>query len=131
MDRTLVILKPDAVQRGLVGEIIQRFEKKGIKIVKILMMQPSQQLIEQHYQEHKDKPFYQRLVNHMVSGPSVFIILEGNNIIPLVRKMVGSTLSAEPGTIRGDFAEYGERNIIHASDSGTSAEREIKLFFEE
>lgn len=127
--RTLIILKPDAVQRGLVGEIISRFEKKNLKIVKMVFGQASTENLEKHYSEHKGKNFYPKLLNFMRSGPSIFIILEGEDSVKVVKRLVGSTFDALPGSIRGDYAEGGERNIIHASDSVESAEQEINIFF--
>jgi len=131
LERTLVILKPDAIQRGIVGEIISRFEKKGFKIVGLKMMEVDPKLAEQHYIEHKDKPFYSELVEFITSGPVIVFVVEGKNAISNVRKMVGSTNPEEalPGTIRHDYGLHIGKNIIHASDSRESAEREIDLFF--
>ena len=131
MERTLVILKPDAVQRGIVGEIISRFEKKGFKIVGLKMMKVEMSRAEKHYYEHKDKPFYRELVDFITSGPVIVFVVEGRNAVSLVRKMVGATNPEEaaPGTIRHDYGMQIGKNIIHASDSSESAEREIGIFF--
>ncbi|NPA38355.1 MAG: nucleoside-diphosphate kinase [Candidatus Nanohaloarchaeota archaeon] len=131
MERTLVILKPDAIQRGIVGEILSRFEKRGFKIIGLKMMQVSRELAEKHYLEHQGKPFYDELVEFITAGPVVVFVVEGNNAISNVRKMVGATNPEEaaPGTIRHDYGLHIGKNIIHASDSRESAEREIDLFF--
>ena len=131
MERTLIILKPDAVQRGLCGEIITRFEKKGLQIVGAKMMKISQQLAETHYEPHKGKPFYPGLVRFMTSSPVLVLVLEGKDAIAISRKMMGATFGskAEPGTIRGDFGVSNSFNLIHGSDAPESAERELKLFF--
>ncbi len=131
IERTLVILKPDAIQRGIVGEILTRFEKRGFKIVGLKMMQVPRELAEKHYLEHKDKPFYDELVEFITAGPVVVFVIEGKNAITNVRKMVGATNpeEASPGTIRHDYGLHIGKNIIHASDSKESAEREIDLFF--
>ena len=132
-ERTLVILKPDAVQRGLVGEIISRFEKRGLKIVAMKMVKVSRELAEEHYKIHRGKPFFEPTVNYITSSPVVAMVIEGRNAIEVVRKMMGSTdpQKAEPGTIRGDYALYIGRNIIHGSDSRENAEFEINLWFKE
>ena len=132
-ERTLVILKPDAVQRGLVGEIISRFEKRGLKIVAMKMVKVSRELAEEHYKIHRGKPFFEPTVNYITSSPVVAMVIEGRNAIEVVRKMMGSTdpQKAEPGTIRGDYALYIGRNIIHGSDSKENAEFEIDLWFKE
>ncbi len=131
IERTLVILKPDAIQRGFMGEIISRFEKKGFKIIGLKMMKVDPKLAEKHYIEHKDKPFYKELVEFITSGPIVVFVVEGRNAISNVRKMVGATNPEEalPGTIRHDYGLHIGKNIIHASDSKESADREIDLFF--
>ncbi|PKP54335.1 MAG: nucleoside-diphosphate kinase [Candidatus Altiarchaeales archaeon HGW-Altiarchaeales-3] len=131
--QTLIIIKPDAVQRGLAGKILSRFEYKGIKINALKMMQIPKALAEEHYCEHKGKPFYDSLVNYIISSPVIVGVLEGENIVPVVRKMCGATnpQESETGTIRGDFGMQTGRNIIHASDSDESAKREIALFFKE
>lgn len=131
MERTLIILKPDAVQRGLVGQIITRFENKGLQIVGMKLMQISRQLAETHYEPHRGKPFYPGLVNFMTSSPVVVMALEGKDAIAIARKMMGATFGskAEPGTIRGDFGVSNSFNLIHGSDSPESAQRELGLFF--
>lgn len=131
MERTLVFIKPDGVQRGLVGEIILRLEKRGLRIVALKMLRMSEQLAEIHYAEHKGKEFFDPLVRHVTSGPVVAMVLEGERAIELVRRMIGSTNPAEaqPGTIRGDLALTTRLNLVHASDSAASAEVEISRFF--
>lgn len=133
LQRTLIILKPDAVKRGLIGKILARFEEKGIKIVAMKMVQLNKEILEKHYAEHKGKAFYESLVRFMQSGPVVLAVLEGFNAIEVVRKMVGATngREAEPGTIRGDYSMSQQNNLIHASADASVAEREIKLFFKE
>ena len=130
-ERTLVILKPDAVQRCLVGDIISRFERRGLKIVAMKMMLINQDLAKKHYAEHVNKPFYPKLESYITSGPVVVMVLEGKKAVSVVRKMMGETnpLDANPGTIRGDYALEIGRNIVHGSDSLESTEREIALFF--
>ena len=132
MERTLVLLKPDAIQRGLIGEIISRFEKKGLKVVGMKMMWVDRERAEQHYAQHKDKPFFEGLLAHITSAPIVAMVIEGMDAINVVRKMVGATNpnEAEPGTIRHDYGMHIGRNLIHASDSKEAAEREIGLFFD-
>ena len=131
MERTLIILKPDAVQRGLCGEIVTRFEKKGLQIVGGKFMKISQQLAETHYEPHKGKPFYPGLVKFMTSSPVIVLALAGKDAIAISRKMMGATFGskAEPGTIRGDFGVSNSFNLIHGSDSPESAQRELGLFF--
>jgi nucleoside-diphosphate kinase len=131
MERTLIILKPDAVQRGLIGEIITRFEKKGLQVVGMKLMRISQQLAETHYESHKGKPFYAGLVKFMTSSPVVVIALAGKDAIAISRKMMGATFGskAEPGTIRGDYGVSNSFNLIHGSDSPEAAARELSLFF--
>lgn len=133
MDRTFVMVKPDGVQRGLIGEIISRFEKKGIKIAALKIMMITPELAEKHYGEHKGKPFFNNLVNFITSGPVAAMVLEGENIISLVRSMMGATNPGDSalGTIRGDFAMTIDKNIIHGSDSSESSKREINIFFRE
>ncbi|UCH90365.1 MAG: nucleoside-diphosphate kinase [Thermoplasmata archaeon] len=133
MERTFFMIKPDAVQRGLIGNIIERYERKGLKIIAMKFMQVSQDLAERHYAEHKGKPFYDALVEYITSGPVVAGVLEGHDIIEINRAMMGKTNPAEcdVGTIRGDFAMEISRNVIHGSDSLESAKREIGLFFTE
>lgn len=133
MERTFIAIKPDAVQRGLIGEIIQRFEKKGCKIIGLKFVQLDRATAEKHYAEHVGKPFYEKLVNFITSGPIVVMAIKGINIVEVARRMMGSTdpSKAENGTIRADFAQIMERNVIHGSDSVASAEREISIHFKE
>ncbi len=132
LERTFVMLKPDAIQRGLIGEVIRRFEACGLKLIAMKLMIISENLAKSHYAEHAGKPFYEKLVSYITSGPVVPMVIEGSNAIELVRKLVGATdpQSAVPGTIRADYAQEIGRNIIHGSDSKSSAEREIALFFD-
>jgi nucleoside-diphosphate kinase len=131
MERTLIILKPDAVQRGLVGEIVTRFEKKGLQIVGMKAMRIAPQLAETHYEPHKGKPFYPGLVKFMTCSRVIVVALAGKGAIEIARKMMGKTFGsqAEPGTIRGDFGVSNSFNLIHGSDSPESAKRELGLFF--
>jgi nucleoside-diphosphate kinase len=127
----LVFVKPDGVQRGLVGEIIARFERRGIRIVGLKMVQPTRELAERHYAVHRDKPFFESVVNFITSGPVVAMVLECPNAVETVRQMMGATnpLNAAPGTIRGDFGLDIERNIIHGSSDPEAAAYEIALWF--
>jgi nucleoside-diphosphate kinase len=131
METTLLIVKPDGVQRGLVGDIIGRFEAKGLQIVGLKMMTIPRTLAETHYEDHKGKKFYEGLVRFMTSSPVVVFALRGVNAIAIARKMMGSTFGpdAEPGTIRGDFGASRSFNLIHGSDGRAASEREIALFF--
>jgi nucleoside-diphosphate kinase len=131
MERTYVMVKPDGVQRNLVGEIISRFEKKGLQLVGLKLLQISPKLAAKHYGEHEGKPFYGELVEFITSGPVVAMVWQGQNAIALARTMMGKTNPAEaaPGTIRGDFAVFMGNNVVHGSDSPESADREINLFF--
>jgi len=131
-DRTFVMVKPDGVQRGLVGDIVARFERRGLKIAAMKLLHVSNDLAKKHYEEHAAKPFYPGLVGFITSGPVVAMVIEGKDAVPIVRSMVGATNPAksDPGTIRGDFALDTGRNIIHASDSPESAKREISLYFD-
>jgi nucleoside-diphosphate kinase len=131
MERTLIILKPDAVQRGFCGLILDRFEKKGFQIIGMKFMKISQSLAETHYSPHKGKPFYDGLVKFMTSSPVMVIALAGKDAIAISRKLMGATFGskAEPGTIRGDFGVSNSFNLIHGSDSTESAQRELGLFF--
>ena len=133
MEKTLILLKPDSLQRGLSGEIISRFEKKGFKIIGMKLIKVSKDLAETHYSEHKWKPFFEDLVAFITSSPIIAMVIETQNAINIARNMMGSTnpIDALPGTIRGDFGISVEYNIIHGSDSETSAKREISLFFNE
>ena len=131
VERTLIILKPDAVQRRLVGAITQRFERKGLRIAGMKLMRISRELAETHYSPHKDKPFYESLVNFMTSEPVVAMALDGYRAIDVTRKLMGMTFGykAEPGTIRGDYGISNQYNLVHGSDSAESAQRELELFF--
>ncbi|GIW76341.1 MAG: nucleoside diphosphate kinase [Phycisphaerae bacterium] len=131
MERTLIILKPDAVQRGLIGEIITRFEKKGLQIAGMKLMVIPQSVAETHYAPHKEKPFYPGLVRFMTSGPVVVLALQGVNAITIARNLMGATFGskAAPGTIRGDYGVSNAYNLIHGSDSPEAAEKELYLFF--
>lgn len=134
MEKTLVLAKPDALQRGLVGEIISRFEKKGLKLIAIKMLEAGDELLDVHYAEHADKPFFDDLKKFMKSSPIVAMVWEGGGAVETVRLMVGATNArkAAPGTIRGDFGMSGaSNNMIHASDSVESAKKEVTHFFEE
>ena len=131
MERTLIIFKPDAVQRGLCGEILTRFERKGLQIAGLKFMQIPRQTAETHYAPHKGKGFYEGLVTFMTSSPVVVVALQGKNAIAVARKMMGATFgsNAEPGTIRGDFGVSNSFNLIHGSDSPEAAQKELGLFF--
>jgi nucleoside-diphosphate kinase len=131
MQRTLVMLKPDAVQRGLMGRILARFEAKGLKIVALKMARIDRALAERHYGPHKGKDFYEPLIRFVTSGPTVFVVLEGKGAVAVVRKMMGSTFGpdADAGTIRGDFGMSKRFNLVHGSDSPEAAAHEISLFF--
>lgn len=131
MEKTLVLLKPDALQRNLLGKIIERFEQRGLKIVGLKMMQLSDVLLDEHYAHHKDKPFFAGLKAFMKGAPVVAIALEGLEAVNVIRSMCGPTQSrqAPPGTIRGDFSMSRQANIIHSSDSPENAEKEIWRFF--
>jgi nucleoside-diphosphate kinase len=131
LERTLVIVKPDGVQRALVGEIIRRLEQRGLRIVGLRLQHIDRALAETHYGEHKGKGFYESLVSYITSGPAVSMVLEGPDAISVVRSTVGATRPAEavPGTIRADYGLTVGRNLIHASDSAESAQREVALFF--
>lgn len=131
METTLLILKPDAVQRGMCGRIISRFEEKGLQLVGLKMMTISQDLAARHYDAHKERPFYAGLVRFMTSSPVVVLAVRGVGAIAICRKLMGATFGpdAEPGTIRGDFGSSRSFNLIHGSDSPEAAERELGLFF--
>ena len=133
MERTLVLLKPDAVQRGLIGEIIYRLEARGLKIVAMKLMQMSEAMARRHYEAHVGKPFFQGLVEFITSGPLVAIVLEGKDAVEVVRTTMGATnpVKASPGSVRGDLAVEIGRNLIHGSDSLEAAQREVALFFHE
>ena len=133
MEKTFVAIKPDATSRKLIGQIIQRFERLNFNLCGLKLVQISKELAKEHYSEHQNKPFFESLVNFITSGPLVAMVWEGNNAIEITRKILGETdpLKAKPGTIRGDFATSLEQNVVHASDSVISAERELALFFPE
>jgi nucleoside-diphosphate kinase len=133
MEKTFTMLKPDAVQRSLAGEIISRFEKRGLKLAALKMLQINREMAEEHYAEHKGKGFFEDLVSFITSGPVIAMVWEGKNAVQVVRKMLGSTDPQEalPGTVRGDYGLFTGNNIIHGSDSLESAAREISLFFAE
>lgn len=132
-ERTFIAIKPDGVQRGLIGEVISRFERRGLKLVGLKMLNVSNELAEKHYGEHKGKPFFGGLVGFITSGPVVAMVWEGKNAISLCRNTIGATnpSSAAPGTIRGDLALDIGRNMVHGSDGPESAVREIGIFFSE
>jgi len=131
MEKTFLMVKPDGVQRGLIGEIVARFERKGLKLVAAKFMRMSPELAERHYAEHIGKPFYPPLVDFITSGPVFAMVWQGDNVIALTRALIGKTdsISAAPGTIRSDYAVHTSFNLIHGSDSPESAEREIGIFF--
>jgi nucleoside-diphosphate kinase len=131
VERTLVIIKPDGVQRGLVGEVIGRLEDRGLKIVGLDFRTIDRGVASRHYGEHEGKPFYEGLIDYITSGPSVLMVLEGPNAISAVRSTMGKTnpVDAAPGTIRGDLGLMTGRNLVHGSDGAESAEREVALFF--
>lgn len=133
VQRTFVMIKPDGVRRNLVGEIISRFEKRGLKIVGLKMVQMDRATAERLYEEHKGKSFFEELVNYVTSGPVVCMVIEGDEAVSVVRKMIGNTdpKEAPPGTIRGDYALSKAENVIHASDSEEKAKREMSIFFRE
>ena len=131
MERTYIMIKPDGVQRGLCGEIVSRFENKGLKIVAMKLMKITRDTAEHHYGEHKDRNFFDSLITYITSGPVLAMVLEGDNAVSVSRTMMGKTNPQEsaPGTIRGDYCMVTGVNIIHGSDSAESAEREISIFF--
>jgi nucleoside-diphosphate kinase len=131
MERTFVMLKPGVLQRRIVGEVLGRFERKGLKIVALKLIRPGKALVEAHYAEHRGKDFYEKLLEYTLSGPIIALILEGEEAVFAVRRLTGPTDFHEspPGTIRGDFSARTRLNIVHASDSQASADREIALFF--
>jgi nucleoside-diphosphate kinase len=133
MDRTLILVKPDAFARGLTGEIIARFERKGLRIAALRYLTVERELADRHYAEHEGKPFFEDLVAFITSGPLVAMVLEGEEAVTAARQVIGATnpLEASPGSIRGDFAVAVGQNMVHGSDSPESAEREAALFFPE
>lgn len=133
MERTLILLKPDAVQRGIAGQILSRFEQKGLKIVAMKLMQITPELAAKHYEAHKERKFYPGLVKFMTSSPVVALALEGIDAVKICRTLMGATFGADaaPGTIRGDFGVSRSYNLVHGSDSPEAATRELGLFFPE
>jgi len=131
MEQSLVFIKPDGVQRGLIGPILTRFEQRGLTVKKLELRLLSAEQVDTHYAEHRDKPFYPNLKEYILSGPVALMVLEASDVIAIIRRMVGPTNAAEApsGTIRGDYALTTQHNIIHASDSQASAAREITTFF--
>ena len=131
-ERSLILLKPDAIQRGLVGEILSRLEARGLKFVAMRMMHVSEDLARRHYAEHNGKPFFDGLVTYITSSPIIALVVEGGNAVQVARTTIGATnpLDASPGSIRGDLAVAIGRNLVHGSDSAASATREIDLFFQ-
>jgi nucleoside-diphosphate kinase len=131
MERTLILIKPDAFARGLTGEIIARFERKGLTLASLRGMTVTRELAQEHYAEHAERPFFDELVNFITSGPIVAMVLEGSEAVQAARQVIGATnpLDAAPGSIRGDYALEVGRNMVHGSDSPGSAEREVALFF--
>lgn len=131
MEKTLILVKPDGVQRGLMGEIIGRFEKRGLQLVAMKFIQMSQELAETHYGVHKERPFYNDLVSYITSGPVVAMVWQGNNAIAAARSTIGATnpVEASPGSIRGDFGMEIGRNLVHGSDSPENGEKEASYFF--
>ena len=132
MERTFVAIKPDGVKRGLIGKIIERFEDKGYKIVGLKMLHPTCEMATEHYKEHVGKPFYAGLITYITSGPIIAMAIEGQNAVANIRKVLGATKpeEAEMGSIRADFAQTMDFNIIHGADSVLSAEREINIYFQ-
>jgi nucleoside-diphosphate kinase len=133
MERTLILVKPDAFARNLTGEIIGRFERKGLRLVALKLMTMTRELAQQHYAEHEGKPFFEELVSFITSGPLVAMVLEGDQAVEAARQVIGATnpLQASPGSIRGDYAIAVGQNMVHGSDSNESAQREAGLFFPE
>lgn len=131
MERTLILIKPDGVRRGLIGEIVRRIERKGLRIIALKMIRVTKELADRHYAEHVEKPFFPELRAFITSGPTVAMVVQGDEAVGLSRKLMGATkfTEAEAGTIRGDFAFSMTENLVHGSDSPESSEREIGLFF--
>jgi nucleoside-diphosphate kinase len=131
VSRTLILVKPDAFERGLTGEVMTRFEHKGLRPVAIKLMQADEEIANRHYAEHVDKPFFAELVSFITGGPLVAMVLEGNEAVTAARQVIGATnpLEAAPGSIRGDYATEVTFNLVHGSDSDASAEREISIWF--
>jgi nucleoside-diphosphate kinase len=133
MERTLILVKPDAFERNLTGEIIARFERKGLRLVAMKLMKMDRDLAQEHYAEHEGKPFFDELVTFITSGPLVAMVLEGEQVVAAARQVIGATnpLEASPGSIRGDLAISVGQNMVHGSDSPDSGKREVALFFPE
>ena len=133
MERTLILVKPDAFARNLTGEIISRFERKGLRLASLKQMTMTRELAERHYAEHEGKPFFEELVTFITSGPLVAMVLEGESVVQAARQVIGATnpLEASPGSIRGDLAISVGQNMVHGSDSPESGQREVGLFFPE
>jgi nucleoside-diphosphate kinase len=133
VEKTFVMVKPDGVRRALIGEVISRIERKDLQVRDIKMLQIDRELANRHYEEHKEKPFFDELVSFITSGPVVAMVVEGENAVSIVRELMGATdpKNAGPGTIRGDFGKEITENIVHGSDSTASAQRELGLFFPE
>ena len=133
MEQILIIIKPDAVQRGLIGQIVHRFERRGLRLTAMKFLQITKDLAQRHYAVHQGKPFYEPLVDYISSGPVVVMVLEGNNAIQIARRTMGATnpVEADPGTIRADFGLEIGRNLVHGSDGPETADLEISIFFEE
>jgi nucleoside-diphosphate kinase len=133
MDRTLILVKPDAFERGLTGEVLARFERKGLTIAALKLMDVTREIAEEHYAEHKDKPFFGELVDFITGGPLVALVLEGHEAVKGARQLIGATnpIEAAPGSIRADFGLEVQTNLVHGSDSADSASREIGIFFPE
>ena len=131
MDRTLILLKPDCIHRRLVGEIVTKFERKGLRLVGLKLLQADKALAEKHYEVHKERPFYGSLVSFLTSSPTVALVLEGREAVAVARNLIGATdgTKAAPGTIRGDFAISIQNNLVHGSDSNENAAKEIALWF--
>ncbi len=133
MERTLVLMKPDAMQRGLAGEVLSRLERRGLRIAALRLFQMDEAMARRHYGEHEGKPFYEGLISYITACPIIAAVMEGSDAVEVVRRTIGATnpAEAEPGTLRGDLALETGRNLIHGSDSPKSAKREIALFFRE
>jgi len=131
MERTLILLKPDAVQRRLVGDLVGKFERKGLRLAGMKLIQTPKQLAEKHYEVHKERPFYGSLISFLTSGPTVALVLEGREAVVVARNLIGATdgVKAAPGTIRGDYAISVQNNLVHGSDSAENAAKEIALWF--
>lgn len=131
VERTFVMIKPDGVERGLIGEIVARFEHKGLAVERMLLTTLAREQAQDNYAEHRGKPFYEGLVEYVTAGPVVLMVLAGEGAVSVARRLIGATdpQEAEPGTIRGDFALSIDANIVHGSDSAASAEREMRIFF--